>query len=405
MADILKARDEQDVREAIARAIAEEKTIEVVGQGTKRAIGRAAQTDMTLDLSRLSGIELYEPEELILSAKAGTPLAEIEKALAKHEQELAFEPMDCAPLLGGKPGKGTLGGTLAVNLSGPRRIKSGALRDFALGLQAVSGRGESFKAGGRVVKNVTGYDLPKFLAGSWGTLAVITQATIKVLPRSEAAESVLVLGLDETRAVEAMSVAMGSSCEVSGAAHLPEDVARTLSIIPVASAGKSVTALRLEGIPVSIAYRKEKLQQLLAPFGTLGKLNARDCRSFWRAVRDAAPFADGTQSPVWRISTVPSEAPRVAAAIRSATNAEIFFDWAGGLLWVRMPAKAAEEWAVRSALAGRGHALLLRADPSVRASAQVFEPLEPGLAAISRRLKESFDPKGVLNPGRMYAGA
>jgi glycolate oxidase FAD binding subunit len=404
MTDILKPRDEQDVTEAVAQAIAEEKTLEIVGHGSKQAIGRAAQTDMTLDLSKLSGIELYEPDELILSAKAGTPLAEIEKALAKNEQELAFEPMDCAPLLGGKPGRGTLGGMIAVNLSGPRRIKAGAMRDFALGVHAVSGRGEQFKAGGRVVKNVTGYDLPKFLAGSWGTLAVVTQATIKVLPRSEAAETVLVLGLDDTRAVEAMSVAMGSSCEVSGAAHLPLEIAQELSIIPIASAGKSVTALRLEGIPVSIAYRKDKLQKLLAPFGELGKLGPRDSRNFWRAIRDATPFADGSQTPVWRISTAPTEAPRVAAAIRTSTKAEIFFDWAGGLLWVRMPGKAAEEWAVRSALAGRGHALLLRADPAVRASAQVFEPLEPGLATITMRLKESFDPKGILNPGRMYAG-
>lgn len=404
MTDILRPRDEQDVSEAVARALAEEKTIEIVGQGTKRAIGRAAQTDMTLDLSRLSGIELYEPEELVLSAKAGTPIGEIEKALARNEQELAFEPMDCAPLLGGKPGRGTLGGTIAVNLSGPRRVKAGALRDFALGVQAVSGRGERFKAGGRVVKNVTGYDLPKFVAGSWGTLAVVTQATIKVLPRGETVETVLVLGLDDTRAVEAMSTAMGSSCEVSGAAHLPLEIAQQLPIIPVASAGRPVTALRLEGIPVSIAYRKDKLQKLLAPFGELGKLGIRDSRNFWRAVRDATPFADGTQNPVWRISTAPSEAPRIATAIRTAAKADVFFDWAGGLLWVRMPGKAAEEWAVRSALAGRGHALLLRADPALRASAQVFEPLEPGLAALSRRLKESFDPKGILNPGRMYAG-
>lgn len=404
MTDILRPRDEQDVSEAVARALAQEKTIEIVGQGTKRAIGRAAQTDMTLDLSRLSGIELYEPEELVLSAKAGTPIGEIEKALARNEQELAFEPMDCAPLLGGKPGRGTLGGTIAVNLSGPRRVKAGALRDFALGVQAVSGRGERFKAGGRVVKNVTGYDLPKFVAGSWGTLAVVTQATIKVLPRGETVETVLVLGLDDTRAVEAMSTAMGSSCEVSGAAHLPLEIAQQLPIIPVASAGRPVTALRLEGIPVSIAYRKDKLQKLLAPFGELGKLGIRDSRNFWRAVRDATPFADGTQNPVWRISTAPSEAPRIATAIRAAAKADVFFDWAGGLLWVRMPGKAAEEWAVRSALAGRGHALLLRADPALRASAQVFEPLEPGLAALSRRLKESFDPKGILNPGRMYAG-
>ena len=404
MPDILKPRDEHDVAEAIAWAVAENKTLEIVGHGSKRAIGRAAQTDKTLDLSALSGIELYEPDELILTAKAGTPIAIIEKTLAKQGQELAFEPMDCAALFAGKPGKGTLGGTLAASLSGPRRIKAGAARDFALGIHAVSGRGEAFKAGGRVVKNVTGYDLPKFLSGSWGTLAAVTRATIKVLPRSEAVETVVALGLDDTRAIEAMSVAMGSSCEVSGAAHLPAEVTARMPVSSVTAAGRAVTALRLEGIPVSIAYRRQKLEQLLAPFAALAALGRRDSRAFWRAVRDAAPFADGSQNPIWRISAAPSEGPRIAAAVRAASGALVFYDWAGGLLWAAMPGKNAEEWAVRSALAGRGHALLVRAEPTVRASAGVFEPPEAGLAALSKRLKNSFDPKGVLNPGRMYAG-
>ena len=166
------------------------------GHGSKRAIGRPAQTDLTLDLSALSGITLYEPEELVLSAKAATPLAEIEALVAAKGQQLAFEPMDYATLLGGVAGRGTIGGALAANLSGPRRIKAGAARDHFLGFSAVSGRGETFKSGGRVVKNVTGYDLCKLIAGSWGTLAAMTEVTIKVLPAAETEETLLIRGLE-----------------------------------------------------------------------------------------------------------------------------------------------------------------------------------------------------------------
>ena len=196
MTDSLKPRDAQDVEAAVQWALAEGKALEIVGHGSKRAIGRPAQTDLTLDLSGLSGVTLYEPEELVLSAKAGTPLAEIEALVAAKGQQLAFEPMDYAAVLGGSAGSGTIAGVLAANLSGPRRIKAGAARDHFLGVTAISGRGETFKSGGRVVKNVTGYDLCKLLAGSWGTLAVMTEVTIKTLPRPETEETVLVRGLD-----------------------------------------------------------------------------------------------------------------------------------------------------------------------------------------------------------------
>lgn len=404
MTDTLKPRDENDVVEALAWAAAGGKTLEIVGHGSKRAIGRAAQTDLTLDLSGIAGVELYEPDELILSAKAGTPVAEIEELLAKRSQELAFEPMDCGPLLGGEVGRGTVGGIIAANLSGPRRVKAGAARDFSLGVQAVSGRGERFKSGGRVVKNVTGYDLSKLVAGSWGTLAVLTSVTLKVLPRAENESTLLVLGLDDAKAAEAMATAMGSSCEVSGAAHLPVGAAARTPVSPVAGAGKAVTALRLEGIPASVGYRREKLAELLRPFGNVIEIGADDSRRLWRAIRDVIPFADSTERAVWRISVAPSDGPGVAARLAHAAGAEVFFDWAGGLVWACMPSTIAQEAAVRAAVAGRGHALLIRAEPAVRASADVFEPLDPALAALSRRLKDSFDPKGILNPGRLYAG-
>ncbi len=403
MADALKPKDEAEVVEALNDALSGGKPLELVGHGSKRGIGRAAQTDRTLDVSVISGVTLYEPEELVLSARAGTPLAEIEKLLADKNQELAFEPPDLGPLLGGAANAATLGGTLAVNLSGPRRIKAGAARDFALGVRAVSGRGEIFKAGGRVVKNVTGYDLPKLLAGSWGTLAVMTELTIKVLPRAEDVATVLVLGLTDARAAEAMTAGMGSSNEVSGAAHLPPKVAAKIPVAAVAKAGRAVTALRLEGIAPSIAYRRQKLEEILKPIGTLGALDAEDSRAFWRAVRDVVPFVTRKERAVWRISATATAGAAIGTKLVTETGAEVLYDWAGGLLWIEMPDGAPREAVVRGVLGAQGHATLMRADASQRAG-DVFEPLEPSLAALAKRVKESFDPKGLLNPGRMYAG-
>ena len=401
MQDILKPRDANDVAEAIASAAAGGRRLELIGRGSKRELGRAAQADATLDLSVISGITLYEPEELVLSARAATPIAEIEQALEEKKQELAFEPMDYGPLLNKAPGTGTIGGAISAGLSGPRRIKAGAARDFMLGVSAVSGRGEIFKAGGRVVKNVTGYDLPRLLAGSWGTLAALTDVTLKVLPRAEDCATVLVFGLSDVRANEAMSAAMGSSCEVSAAAHLPKVSA---DHVPELNApGKAVTALRLEGISQSVAYRKGKLEELLRPFGDLGSLDAVESRALWKNIRDVTPFAGRSGRAVWKISTTPSFAPVIAAGIHAASGADYFYDWAGGLLWLEMPGDKPEEDAVRAGLAGRGHATLIRASAAARASADVFEPLDLVRAAISQRLKASFDPKGVLNPGRIYA--
>src|SRR5690606_23108474 len=250
----------QEVLNIVRWAAAEETPLEILGHGSKRGIGRPVQTEHVLDLSQLSGITLYEPEELVLSAKAGTPISEIEGLLAEHNQQFAFEPMDYGPLLGGESGHGTIGGVLCANLSGPRRIKAGAARDHVLGVYAVSGRGEAFKSGGRVVKNVTGYDLSKGLAGSWGTLAVVTDVTFKVLPAAETEKTLVLSGLDDARAAAAMSEAMGSSAEVSGAAHLPEGVAgRFLS---GALAGAARTVLRVEGVAPSVDYRIDLLTRL-----------------------------------------------------------------------------------------------------------------------------------------------
>src|SRR5215467_8415312 len=244
MSEPLRPVDSKQVEEAISWALAQSKALELIGHGSKRAIGRAAQWDATLDLSALSGVTLYEPEELVLSAKAGTPLAQIEALVAEKRQELAFEPMDYGPLLGGDAGAATIGGAIASNLSGPRRIKSGAARDHFLGVAAVSGRGETFKSGGRVVKNVTGYDLCKLLAGSWGTLAAMTDVTVKTLPRAETERTMLVLGLDEAPAGKLMTAVMGSFADASAAAHVPPTLVKRIAAI--AAADGSVTAFRIE---------------------------------------------------------------------------------------------------------------------------------------------------------------
>jgi glycolate oxidase FAD binding subunit len=393
----LKPRDGKDVEAAVQWALAEGKTLEVIGQGSKRGIGRAAQWDLSLDLSDLSGVTLYEPQELILSAKAGTPIAEIEALLAANNQELAFEPIDYAPVFGATPGRGTIGGTLGANLCGPRRIKAGAARDHFLGVTAVSGRGETFKSGGRVVKNVTGYDLCKVLSGSWGTLAVMTDVTIKVLPRAETEQTVLVLGLDDAAAIRAMSAAMNSSNDVSGAAHFPAPIAASIQ----AESGKSLTALRLEGVAPSVAHRRRALEALLKPFGEIAVLEETASRDAWRVIRNVMPFT-GRARALWRISVAPSQGHHVAAAI--GEGATYFYDWAGGLIWAALPAEGDGGAArVRAALQG-GHATLIRAPAALRAAVPVFEPQGAALAALTRRVKESFDPKGVLGPGRMYAG-
>jgi glycolate oxidase FAD binding subunit len=404
MTDALKARDGRDVEDAVRWALAEGKALEVAGRGSKRPLGRPSQTDLTLDLSGLSGVTLYEPEELVLSAKAGTPIADVEALVASRGQQLAFEPMDYGAILGGPVAGGSLGGALAANLSGPRRIKAGAARDHFLGVSAVSGRGETFKSGGRVVKNVTGYDLCKVLAGSFGTLAAMVEVTIKTLPAPETETTVLLLGLDDAEANTAMSAAMASSCDVSAAAHLPRKMVMHIEGVYLSQAA---TALRLEGVTPSVRHRVDALMALLKSAGRLEQISGDESTKLWRGVRDATPFAASAASsdwPLWRVSTTPARGAEFAGKLPG--DAQFFFDWAGGLVWAALPPSddAGADAIRRAARATGGHATLIRAAAAVRAAVGVFEPQRGTLAGVSKRVKESFDPKGVLNPGRMWAG-
>jgi len=387
--------DERELVDIVAAAVAHEEPLEIVAGGSKRGLGRPLQTPHTLDVSAFSGIGAYEPEELVLTAAAATPMAEIETAVDKAGQMLAFEPPDWRALLGSGDASPTLGGALACNLTGPRRIKQGAARDHFLGFRGVSGRGEAFKAGGRVVKNVTGYDLCKLLAGSYGTLAVLTEVTLKVLPRPEDTRSILVGGLDDATAQRAMGDALNSPHEVSGAAHLPRGAS---------GKDKPLTLLRLEGPEPSVAARAAALTVELAGFGAIAEARDVDSVRLWRGLRDAAPFAAVGECAVWRVSVPPVAGPSLAAAVAQHLDARHFLDWGGGLVWLAIAgAEDGGAAAIRGALeVSGGHATLIRGAPALRAAVPVFQPLPPALAALTRRVKESFDPKRVLNRGRMY---
>jgi len=387
--------EERELVDIVAAAVAREEPLEIAAGGSKRGLGRPLQTPHTLDVSAFSGIRSYEPEELVLTAAAATPMAEIEAALDNAGQMLAFEPPDWRALLGSADDSPTLGGALACNLAGPRRIKQGAARDHFLGFRGVSGRGEAFKAGGRVVKNVTGYDLCKLIAGSYGTLAVLTEVTLKVLPRPEDTCSILIRGLDDATAQRAMSAALNSPHEVSGAAHLPRGES---------GKDKPLTVLRLEGPEPSVAARAAALTAELAAFGAIEEARGANSLRLWHELRDAAPFAALGERAVWRVSVPPVAGPALAAAVAHRLDARHFLDWGGGLVWLAVAgAEDGGAAAIRDALdASGGHATLIRGALALRAAVPVFQPQPPALAALTRRVKESFDPKRVLNRGRMY---
>ncbi|WP_062229408.1 glycolate oxidase subunit GlcE [Aureimonas frigidaquae] len=388
------------VRDCVAAAVADAAPLAVEGAGTKREIGRPARATRTLSLAGLTGITLYEPDELVLSARAGTPIAEIEAALAERGQRLEFEPIDYGPMLGQAAGGGTLGGVVSCNLSGPRRIKQGAARDHVLGVCAVSGRAEVFKAGGRVVKNVTGYDLSKGLTGAWGTLAVITDLTIKVMPDCEAETTLVLRNLQDEEAAGALAAAMGSSAEVSGAAHLPYGVAA--GVLDGALGRASATLVRLEGFGPSVAARARHLGGAMERVGTLERIEGAQSRALWRDVRDVRPFAGPDHRAVWRLSVTPSRAPELVMALRMHMAADAVYDWQGGLIFLRLE-HGVEAERIRAAVAGHGggHATLIRAPLEARMAVPVFQPQPPALAALAERLRRQFDPAEILNPGRM----
>jgi glycolate oxidase FAD binding subunit len=371
-----------ELRDVAAWAVAEQVPLRVHGHDSKAGIGPPVVADHAVDLSALGGVTSYEPEELVLTAGAATPMSEIQALLDQRGQLLAFEPPDLGALFGGAPGRGTLGGVLAANLSGPRRFKAGAARDHFLGVSAVSGRGEIFKAGGRVVKNVTGYDLCKLLAGSWGTLALMAEVTVKVLPKPEVTRTLALHGLDPVMASRAMAEAAGSPHEPSGLAW-QQATGRVL--------------VRIEGSPASVEARRLGLQDRLQAFGAVDDLREAP----WTAIGDVSALEAAPDAILWRLAAPPAQGGAVAARLQTLRGAKLMMDWGGALVWLALPAGDAHEDTVYAAAAAfGGHAVLWRAPEEIKRAVPVWPRQAPALAALTQRLRKQFDPEGVLNPGR-----
>lgn len=391
-------QDDHELIEIIGWAAASRQSLALCGNATKSALGRAETGHHDVQLSRLAGILDYEPAELVLTAQAGTPLDDIDRALAAHKQMLAFEPADWRALYGTTGRPQTLGGVISCNIAGPRRISAGAARDHVLGFAGVNGRGEPFKAGGKVVKNVTGYDLCKLVTGAQGTLAALTEITVKVMPRPETSRSLVLHGLDDAQATAIMAAALNSTHEVSGAAHLPAPLR-----------DRAMTILRIEGHAPSVAHRIHALADHLAQQVTaeVSILETAGSETLWREIRDVGAFADD-DAVLWRLSLPPATGTTVMAAISRVLPCRWFADWGGGLIWIAVSDPAADCGAaiIRQAVAQQGqggHATLMRAPAPVRARVPVFDPLPPALQTITARVKDSFDPHRILNPGRLYA--
>jgi len=371
---MLSPATEAELSEAVAGATG---PLRVTGGGT-RPLGRPIAGEV-LSVAGLTGVVLYDPGALTIVVRAGTPLDEIEALLASEGQRLPFEPMDHRRLLG-TAGTPTIGGVVAGNVSGPRRIQAGACRDCLIGVRFVDGSGTVVKNGGRVMKNVTGYDLVKLMAGSWGTLGVLSEVAFKVLPAPAAAACLRIEGLSDPQAVEAMATALGSPFEVTGAAHLPGEV--------------PLTVLRLEGFAASVAYRAGRLAEVLAAFGAVRvEDDAGQVAEDWRRVRDVEGFAD-RPGDIWRVSVKPSDGP----AIGKRSGGEVMYDWGGGLIWALVP----EGTDLRARLGEfAGHATLIRASQETRARIAPFQPEAAPVAALAAGLRAKFDPRGILNPGLM----
>jgi glycolate oxidase FAD binding subunit len=385
--------DETEAAEVVRSARARGVKLDIAGGGTRRGLGRPGEGAERLDTRNLAGIVFHEPAEMTLCARAGTPLGAIDAALAAHGQMLPFEPIDHRALLG-TAGEPTIGGLVATNASGPRRISAGAARDSLIGLRLVNGRGEGVKTGGRVMKNVTGLDLVKLVCGAQGTLGLVAEATFKLLPKPQAEATLVIRRLEDERAIDAMTRALGSPFGVSAAAAIGAGMGREFPRV----------FLRLEGFADSVDYRVERLIASLADFGAKHALRGEDSQRLWQAVRDVEFLAEPRGRAIWRVSLAPSKGARFIAALGGVALAHLY-DWGGGLVWLSSEPTVAAAEAVRAALAGfGGHATLIRAPDALRARVDVFEPLTPALARLTKGVKASFDPDGLFNAGRMYAG-
>jgi len=395
MTPLMSPDSEAQIAEIITGARAAGEPFEIVGGGTRKGLGGPVQAAGTLSLEKLGGITLYEPGALTLVARAGTPVAEIEQVLAAQGQRLSFEPMDHRALYGTR-GEPTIGGVVAANISGPRRIFAGACRDSLIGVRFVNGSGEIIKNGGRVMKNVTGLDLVKLMAGSFGTLGVLSEVSFKVLPACERQVTLVFDALATKEAIGILSGALGSPFEVTGAAHLPENWQDAKK--------PAMTLLRVEGFATQVDYRVKRLRETIGAGLEARVVEGKEHAALWRYVRDVEVFK-GTGHQVWKLSLKPGDAPAIYKALQARIGARMVFDWGGGLIWAGVENEKTAEAQIIRHVVGQygGHATLVRASDALRTAIAPFQPQVRRIGELSAAIRNRFDPAGILNPGRMSA--
>lgn len=405
MNSVLRPAADWELASYLAEATANGRPVEIVGGQTKAHFGRPRQTADRISTHVLRGIRSYDHKERIITAQAGCLISDIEREVHARGQMIGFEPVDLAAVFGDEPGRATIGGVVASNLAGSRRISGFGIGDSVVGIKAVAGTGEVIQTGGAVTRGADGLNLKRLLTGSWGTLAALVEISVRLQPVPEHTDTIIILGLSEEIAIEAMSGALATPHGVTGTVHLEPGIASRLWFEALRNQNLSVTALRLENPSASSGERLAGLQHALHAYGELHVLGQEDSLPFWHELRllSVLPYSD---MPLWRISTLPSKAFEVVSAIRRYMQVDAFYDWSGGLIWLEVPPSAdAGATEIRRVIASSGgHATLVRAPDDVKLSIDVFEPMHSGVELMTKRLKQVFDPAGILNRGRLYAG-
>ncbi len=400
---ILKPTKEKEISEIIKECYKKNIPLEILGLGTKKSIGRNFQFEKTLDLSNYSGIIDYKPEELYIKVKSGTPIKDIRNEIEKNNQHLAFEPIDFGYLFSGKNDEGTIGGVMSCNFAGSRRFKAGSIRDHILGFKGINGRGEVIKSGGTVVKNVTGYDLSKILSGSFGTLTVLSEITIKVLPKPESNKTLFINNPHLKKGLDYLNISLSSSSDPSGAVFYPENFRSFFTFNDLTFSGP-ITAIRIEGSTSSIDHRIKKLtNELKVTSDEIVVLSKDQSDIFWEDTRNLKVFSKLKENLI-RIVIPASEAFETLNKLKDF-DAKYFVDWGGSLIWLQLDSINTKilkdiKTIVKTA---SGYLTIIKIEENLKASIDVFT-VDPVKHEISEKIKKSFDPKRILNPGKMYIG-
>ena len=401
--DTFKPSSREEIAEIIKNCYKKSIPLEINGTKSKNKIGRNFQSEKTLDLSGYSGIIEYKPEELYIKVKAGTPLKEILEAIDKNNQQLAFEPIDFGFLFEGKSNGGTIGGVVACNFAGPRRFKVGSARDHVLGFQGINGKGEVIKSGGTVVKNVTGYDLCKLVSGSYGTLTVLTELSIKVLPKSESSKTLIINNPHLKKAMEYLGTALSSSTDPSGGVFYPERFENNFVFNDLTHKG-ALTAIRIEGPTNSVDQRISRLVKELSLLeNEYSVLDNFQTDLFWGKTRNLEVFSN-LKNNLLRVIVPVSETLNVIQKLKKY-EINYFLDWGGNLIWLELEQISLKILREIKEITKEhsGYFTIIKLEDDLKASADIFT-IDPIKYKISEKIKKSFDPKRIFNPGKMYSG-